>query len=152
MGPDNRKRIEQTDVLLFDEISMCSGHFFDVLECMVTIIRCYGKAKDRIKSIKDAAPLIDENMGGSRDHEGKIMSHYMLKMRWEDPSVGGLGDLPPWGGMQLIAVGDFFQLPPVPNDRRQRGSDERNVILENDELCEIEYNTIVGINGDYANY
>ena len=36
-----RKKIRNTDVLLFDEVSMCDGHLFDVLECMVTILRHY---------------------------------------------------------------------------------------------------------------
>ncbi|KAL7536858.1 hypothetical protein ACHAXR_009728 [Thalassiosira sp. AJA248-18] len=151
MSPENSKKIRQTDVLLFDEISMCSGHFFDVLECMVSIIRCYGDSKDRIEAIRDEAPLISEEMGGSSDPKKSTMSSYMLKMRWEDPSVGGLGDLPPWGGMQLIVVGDFFQLSPVPNRARglHKGSD-RNHLLENDELYEIDYNNMVGTMGVYA--
>jgi hypothetical protein len=157
MGPETRKKIRSTDVLLFDEISMCDGHFFDVLECMVSIIRCYGDGlRDRVTAIKRRAPIINENMGGSRCNsqdrpESSIMSSFMLKMRWKDPEFGGLGDLPPWGGMQIIAVGDFFQLPPVPN--RARGAnkgDDRQFLLENDELYEIEYNEQVGTMGTYA--
>eukprot|EP00571_Detonula_confervacea_P016008 CAMPEP_0172307818 /NCGR_PEP_ID=MMETSP1058-20130122/8592_1 /TAXON_ID=83371 /ORGANISM="Detonula confervacea, Strain CCMP 353" /LENGTH=915 /DNA_ID=CAMNT_0013020093 /DNA_START=200 /DNA_END=2948 /DNA_ORIENTATION=+ len=154
MGKENCKKIRGTDVLLFDEISMCSGHFFDVLECMVSIIRCYDdKMKDRVKAIKSEAPIMNENMGGSysddQDKEGSIMSAYMLKMRWEDPARGGLGDLPPWGGMQIIVVGDFFQLPPVPNRGHHKGSG-RHHLLENNELHETEYNNIVGSMGTYA--
>jgi hypothetical protein len=149
MGSETRKKIRSTDVLLFDEISMCDGHFFDVLECMVAIIRCYNDdLAERIKAIKCQAPVMNENMGGSQP---SIMSSFMLKMRWEDPARGGLGDLPPWGGMQLIAVGDFFQLPPVPN--RARGAvngDDRQFLLENDELYEIDYNNQVGTMGTYA--
>eukprot|EP00578_Thalassiosira_sp_NH16_P025797 CAMPEP_0181085794 /NCGR_PEP_ID=MMETSP1071-20121207/5412_1 /TAXON_ID=35127 /ORGANISM="Thalassiosira sp., Strain NH16" /LENGTH=944 /DNA_ID=CAMNT_0023167605 /DNA_START=1750 /DNA_END=4584 /DNA_ORIENTATION=- len=158
MNKNNRKKIRDTDVLLFDEISMCSGHFFDVLECMVSIIRYYDdEMRSKIKAINNEAPIITENMGGSRDDDpeksNSIMSSYMLKMRWADPSVGGLGNLPPWGGMQLIVVGDFFQLPPVPN--RARGSNKgsgggRNHLLVNEELSEIEYNNIVGSMGTYA--
>ncbi|KAL7544241.1 hypothetical protein ACHAWF_007617 [Thalassiosira exigua] len=154
MSEDNRKKIRGTDVLLFDEISMCSGHFFDVIECMVAIIRCYDDGmKDRIRAIKEEAPTITQNMGGTRDSykKGAIMSSHMLKMRWERKSMGGLGDLPPWGGMQLVCVGDFFQLPPVPNGARTRSGDgRRHHLLENDELCELEYNTIVGTLGTYA--
>lgn len=53
--------------------------------------------------------------------------------------------------MQIITVGDFFQLPPVPN--RARGLDKgysREYLLENDELYEIEYNNQVGTLGVYA--
>lgn len=154
MSKETRKKILHTDVLLFDEISMCDGHFFDVLECMVAIIRCYDTVKDRIKVIKSRAPLINENMGGTpqaKSNNESIMSSYMLQMRWEDPSSGGLGDLSPWGGMQIITVGDFFQLPPVPNKPKgcDRGYD-RQYLLENDELYEIEYNNQVGVLGTYA--
>jgi len=153
MSKETRKKIVHTDVLLFDEISMCDGHFFDVLECMVSIIRCYDTVKDRIKVIKSQAPLINENMGGTprAGNNESIMSSYMLQMRWEDPCSGGLGDLSPWGGMQIITVGDFFQLPPVPNKPKgcDRGYD-RQYLLENDELYEIEYNNQVGVLGTYA--
>lgn len=154
MRKDTRKKIIHTDVLLFDEISMCDGHFFDVLECMVSIIRCYDTVKDRIKVIRSQAPLIHENIGGTSQagsNNESIMSSYMLQMRWEDPLNGGLGDLPPWGGMQIITVGDFFQLPPVPNKPKgcDRGYD-RQYLLENEELYEIEYNNQVGVLGTYA--
>jgi len=155
MAKDNRKKIRETDVLLFDEISMCSGHLFDVLECMVTIIRYYDekvdnvRIKDVVKRIKSEAPVITENMGGAssdeQNNEDSIMSSYMLKMRWIDPI---LQQLPAWGGMQIIVVGDFFQLPPVPNKVKRNGSSEP--LLVNDELSEIEYNNIVGSMGSYS--
>ena len=104
MAKDNRKKIRETDVLLFDEISMCSGHLFDVLECMVTIIRYYDeevdniRIKDVVKRIKSEAPIITENMGGAssddQNKEDSIMSSYMLKMRFADPV---LQQLPAWG-------------------------------------------------------
>lgn len=104
MNKETRKKIHNTDVLLFDEISMADGHLFDVLECMVTIIRNYDDIKDRVKIIKSEAPIITENMGGSgEDYQNKedcIMSSYMLKMRWEDPILGALA---PWGGIQRTA-------------------------------------------------
>lgn len=49
-----------------------------------------------------------------------------------------------------ICVGDFFQLPPVPNKERGAGKGGRNVIAENDELLELDYNNIVGLMGTYA--
>jgi len=155
MAKDNRKKIRKTDVLLFDEISMCSGHLFDVLECMVTIIRYYDeevnniKIKHVVKRIKKQAPIITENMGGAssddQNKEDSIMSSYMLKMRFADPI---LQQLPAWGGMQIIVVGDFFQLPPVPNKVKRNGSSEP--LLVNDELSEIDYNNIVGSMGSYS--
>ena len=99
MSPETHKKVSMIDVLLFDEISMCFGHFFDVLECMVAIIWCYKEACDRIKQIKENAPQIDENIGGASYSESLIMASYMLEQQWEDLSMGGLGNLPPWCGM-----------------------------------------------------
>ncbi len=140
LSPTNRARIRTTDVLLFDEISMCNGHLFDVLECMVTIIRCYDAS--RVQAIKSQAPIVNESVGGSRlgnlGISNATVSSHMLKMRWEDRAHGGLGDLPPWGGMQMIVVGDFFQLSPVPACRA------------NGQTGELEYNNIVGKHSTYA--
>ena len=137
MGPETMKKIRDTDTLLIDEISMIDGHFFDVLECMISIIRCYDMVDERIKEIKEIGNKISENAGGTTENSpNSIMSPYMLEMRrtW--------GDIEPWGGMQLIVVGDFFQLPPIPRNG--------GVLLENDELSETENNLKIGRQGCYA--
>ncbi|KAL7436258.1 hypothetical protein ACHAXM_005212 [Skeletonema potamos] len=131
-----RKKIRAADALLIDEISMLDGHTFDCLECMVTILRCYREQDDngsphlrnRLKEIKAAAST--EN----------TLSDTMLRLRWDVHR--GLGNLPPFGGMQLIVVGDFYQLSPVPN-----GID---VLMENDNLREVDYDLKVGRQGAYA--
>lgn len=39
LGAKNKDRIRKTDALIFDEISMLSGHLFDVLEFAVAIVK-----------------------------------------------------------------------------------------------------------------
>ena len=124
------QKIKGMDALLIDEISMLDGHLFDVLECMVSILRCYDDVKDRVDRIK-----------GNTPHKNITMSEDMLRMRWET-SEDGLGDVPPWGGLQLICVGDFFQLPPVPNSY--------DVLTENGKLSQSAYQFKVGRQGSYA--
>merc|ERR1712194_954755 len=117
MSKNIREKIRKTDSLLIDEISMLDGHLFDTLECMVSIIRCYDDVKDQVEAIKSKNRNTGEEAGGQseQDIETSIMSQLMLELRWKLPrdDVNGLGDIPAWGGMQLIVVGDFFQLPPV---------------------------------------
>lgn len=85
---DTTKMVRGAKALLIDEISMLDGHLLDVLECMVTIIRCY----EEVEAIYRTNSL--------------ELSEEMVRDRWS-------WDLAPWGGLQLIVVGDFFQLPPV---------------------------------------
>eukprot|EP00977_Amphora_coffeiformis_P000636 scaffold140_cov163-Amphora_coffeaeformis.AAC.17 len=70
------KRIDQTETLVIDEVSMLSSDLLETLDDVVRQVR----------------------------REGKYM------------------DLP-FGGMQIIAVGDFFQLPPVFRGNNNYGSD-----------------------------
>ena len=132
-----RNKIRAADALLIDEISMLDGHTFDCLECMISIIRSYGDRnegsdnpylKDKLAEIKAAA------------HTKETLSDTMLRLRWD--TTRGIGHIRPFGGMQLIAVGDFYQLSPVPN-----GID---VLMESDNLKEIDYDLKVGRQGAYA--
>ncbi|KAL3791084.1 hypothetical protein HJC23_012069 [Cyclotella cryptica] len=103
MSRETRHKIRTMDALLIDEISMLDGHLLDVLECMVTIIRCYDEVIQRVRKIQD------ESRSGNT-----LVSDLMLEMRWNSLSENGLGDVKAWGGLQIVVVGDFFQLPPVP--------------------------------------
>ena len=124
MNKVTREKIKRTDMLLIDEISILNGELFDILEYMVTYIRCYDEMKDLHKAMQ------------SKFNSDGIVSLSALKMRWLAEEHGGFAYLPPWGGMQLMLVGDFFQLPPV--DRKT------TPLLHNDELCETGYNCKVG--------
>ncbi|KAL7542647.1 hypothetical protein ACHAXR_011953 [Thalassiosira sp. AJA248-18] len=131
MSTHTMKKIQSMDALLIDEISMLDGHLFDVLECMISIIRNYDDLKDKLKQIKQ--------MPGSGN---SIMNQTMLELRWDTISECGMGDIPPFGGLQLIVVGDFYQLSPVP-----AGYD---ALMENDNLKEAGYDLKIGRQGSYA--
>ena len=155
MGKDSKDRVRNTDTLVLDEVSMISGHLFDVLECMVSIVRHYDDVRDRLKAMRENGPIIAPEEGGAMDdgstavdETSSIVNLHVLNMRWEDPGCG-LADIPCWGGMQLVLVGDFFQLPPIPNNKRE-GSGGSAILLHSDELSEIEYNLKVGKQGTYA--
>ncbi len=108
-----KKQIRNTDVLIFDEISMVSGMMFEVLELAVTCIR--GMSRE---AFVRRVPQFQSSAAGSKRG---LFTEDALRCRWKMPTAtgtgdelgGGFGDLPAWGGMQLVIVGDFFQLPPV---------------------------------------
>ena len=134
MSSTTRERIRRTDALFFDELSMMSGHLFDVLEFAVTVVRCYDDIKDRLDQLKEK--------------EKSILSLKILRLRWLDPATGGFGDLPPWGDMQIILVGDFFQLPPIP--KKERNSGTKNSFSASQDMKETVGESKVGRHGLYA--
>ncbi|KAI7223523.1 hypothetical protein KC333_g446 [Hortaea werneckii] len=77
------KRLNQTDVLVIDEISMLENHQFERLDQVSRSAR---------------APSKDQ------DNPGKY--HVGPQRSVHDPSL-------PFGGIQVIVTGDFCQLPPV---------------------------------------
>ena len=132
----SKDKIRKADALLIDEISMLDGHTFDCLECMISIVRYYNhhsislmeRTKKRVEKIKEDA--------GTKH----TLSDTMLSLRWDEER--GIGFIPPFGDMQLIVVGDFYQLAPVPN-----GID---VLLEGENLRETDYDLKIGRQGAYA--
>jgi ATP-dependent DNA helicase PIF1 len=146
MADDIRAKIRNTDALIIDEISMLDGHLFDVIECMVSIIRYYSDASDRIKVIKESNKSnVALTNDGENQSDNPIVSPHMLDMRWRSPYEGGLADIPPWGGLQIILVGDFFQLAPVPNFS---GNDD--ILQKDDTEWKTELSSRVGLQGCYA--
>jgi len=145
-----REKIRMTDALIIDEISMLDGHLFDIIECMVSIIRYYNNVSDRVKIIKEDNKRNTLFTNDEDDGVNSLVSPYMLEMRWKSPDEGGLGDIPPWGDLQIILVGDFYQLAPVPNSSQKLHS-RMNDDSENDSILrEINCASKVGLQGCYA--
>lgn len=122
-------KMKNSDALLIDEISMLNGHLFDILESMITFIRYYHNVRDNLKEIMDK---LEDKM--------VLMSDHMLRMRWD--AANGFANLPAWGGMQIIIVGDFFQLPPV--------ADRNHEPLYSSAIYTPELDLKVGRQGCYA--
>ncbi len=58
------------------------------------------------------------------------------------------GDERPWGGLRVIAVGDFAQLPPVTRDSRKRDWAFQNSVWEKSNFVSVELNEIMRSKGD----
>ena len=99
-----REKIKATDCLLIDEISMLNGELFDVLEYMVTYIRCY-------EEVKDVHKLTNSKEIGVNIESQCIMSLSALKMRWVAEERGGLAHLPPVSFSYNILTNAIYLFP-----------------------------------------
>ena len=79
MSRKNKTRVKLTDVLVVDEISMMSGHMYDVLECMVTIVRNYEDVKCRLKNFHGDGQNDNELESG----DSLYVNPRVLEKRWE---------------------------------------------------------------------
>ena len=109
-GKEAKERIRAAEVLVIDEISMVSGELLDFFELSITLVRNYDYL------------LVNELI----DVPVKI-SKQLLTSRWDQRNA--LSILKPFDGLQVIFVGDFYQLPPVEED--SRNSEVTNVFLNN---------------------
>ncbi|KAG5361315.1 ATP-dependent DNA helicase RRM3 [Yarrowia sp. C11] len=104
-----------TDVLIIDECSMVSGALFDKIETIARRVRADFKKvadyardqhmKDQVKKVKTPGKKVQTFEYLSR------MLKYSDADAVRDSELINL----PFGGMQVVCVGDFFQLPPVPS-------------------------------------
>jgi len=58
------------------------------------------------------------------------------------------GDPRPWGGLQVIAVGDFAQLPPITQGSRERDWSFKNPVWERSEFCTTHLTEVMRAQGD----
>jgi len=96
--PYLKKRWKTIDVLIIDEISMLSPDLFDTIEAVARAVRL-------------GAPrlLVSTNDVSGESGESKEDKKSLIKNQ-----VNGQ---PAFGGIQIIATGDFAQLPPVKCDK-----------------------------------
>ena len=116
-GNDAKERIRAAEVIIIDEISMVSGELLDFYELSITLVRQYEELK--------RAGAIDQRVTIDKE---------LLLSRWDQTNF--LSTLKPFDGMQVIFVGDFYQLPPIQNN------------LMNDQVTQAYLNTLLEMNGD----
>ena len=109
-GKKAKERILAAEVLVIDEISMVSGELLDFFELSITLVRKYDYLLEN--------ELIDVPIKISKE---------LLTSRWDQRNA--LSILKPFDGLQVIFVGDFYQLPPVEED--SRNSEVTNIFLNN---------------------
>lgn len=112
-----RKRLKPLDVLVIDEVSMIDSFLFDKLNAIIAAARC---------------------------PPPKRASESTRRIRTLNSGPGGPLTLKPFGGLQVILCGDFFQLPPVgASERRFANSSEKFFAFEAKTWKRIIKNTYV---------
>ena len=103
MNGNRRKLLRKTQLLIIDEISMLGNKLFDTIDQVFELVR--GSALSAVdnmimKQYYSSLPnTMNTESGNNINVENKT----------EVPRI-------PFGGMQLVLVGDFCQLPPVKED------------------------------------
>jgi len=113
-----KKRWTTLDTLVIDEVSMLSPILFDKLELAFRVVRSGIKLgslsekklmdsmeKCRIELFEDSIDASVEHENSDSDSEEDIIGYTKLN--------NAFSDQPPFGGIQLVLMGDFLQLPVV---------------------------------------
>lgn len=106
-----------TDILIIDESSMISASFFDKLDYIARKVRSnFYLCAEMAQAAHDKEVLANRE-NPTRKKKNTRYAHisdvlnYTEEDKKRDKHLAAL----PFGGMQVVCVGDFFQLPPVPS-------------------------------------
>ncbi|QNP98480.1 YALIA101S12e04522g1_1 [Yarrowia lipolytica] len=99
-----------TEVLIIDECSMVSGAMFDKIDTIARVVR-----SNFFQISQKAAVQYEKELRSKKKARNynflKEMLHYTEEDNERDQMLKDL----PFGGIQVVCVGDFYQLPPVPS-------------------------------------
>ncbi|QNP95178.1 YALIA101S08e01068g1_1 [Yarrowia lipolytica] len=99
-----------TDVLIIDECSMISGAMFDMIDTIARAVR-----SNFFQIAHTAVVQYEKELRCKKKARNYNFLKEMLQYTEKDHARDQvLRDLP-FGGMQIVCVGDFYQLPPVPS-------------------------------------
>lgn len=109
--PAKAARWKFTDLLIIDEVSMVSARMFQLIDAVARHVRSHyvdivqlanGLAAKRRQERKEELKFAHLDRTRNYVKSGESKGEHLL---------AGV----PFGGMQVVCVGDFFQLPPVPS-------------------------------------
>lgn len=99
-----------TDILIIDETSMVSGAMFDKIDQIAREVR-----SNFLPIAEKAEVQAEWDMRKRKKPRNFAFLKQMLEYNEEDAKRDRALKHLPFGGMQIVCVGDFYQLPPVPS-------------------------------------